>query len=175
MRSDLSLASRGRLYLDVDGVLSPYVAPGEVPASWPDFREGFLGRRLVVWSPSMLAAIGQLPVEVVWVTTWGGEAERSFGPVLGSQRPRRVLDLSAAGLGPAGPKPAAIAEDLGSCLAAFVWVDDEAITPPAVDQLAAFGRPMLTISPDRRTGLEPYHLEDIAAFLDSLQTPGPAG
>lgn len=161
-------AVMARLYLDVDGVLNPYVAPGEVPATWPDFREDFLGRRLVVWSPAMLTAIGQLPVELVWVTTWESAAEQDFGPELGSRRSRRVLSLAATGLGIFGPKPAVIAEDLQANPAPFVWVDDEVITPAAIDQLAAFGQPMLTISPNRRIGIEPNHIRQVEAFLRSL-------
>ncbi len=157
-----------RLYLDVDGVLNPYLSPMELPAVWPDFREGFLGRRLAVWSPSLLTAIGQLEVELVWVTTWGSVAEEAFGPEIGSRWPRRSLDLASSSLGTAGPKASAIADDLRGDPAPFVWVDDDAITPGAVDQLAAFGQPMLTISPDRRTGLEPRHVRQIADHLQAV-------
>lgn len=157
-----------RLYLDVDGVLNPYLTSMEVPTVWPDFREGFLGRRLALWSPSLLTAIGKLEVELVWVTTWGSVAEEAFGSEIGSRWPRRSLDLASSGLGTAGPKASAIADDLRVDPGPFAWIDDDAITPAAVDQLAAFGQPMLTISPDRRTGLEPRHVRQIADFLQTI-------
>ena len=160
-----SCARSVKLYLDVDGVVNPYVAPGELPETWPDFREGFAGHRVAVWSPTMLAAIGRLPVEVVWTTTWGSSVEEALGSHLGVDTIRRALDLHAVGLGSAGAKPMAIVQDLMARPSPFIWIDDDAITPAATDQLTRLGHPMLTISPDPRTGLEPGHLERIAAFI----------
>lgn len=154
-----------KLYLDVDGVINPYLAPGDRPDTWPDFREGYAGRRAAVWSPTMLASIGRLPVEFVWSTTWGSSAEEAFGTHLGADRIRRVLDLHDVGLGSAGPKPTAIAKDLAAGPAPFIWIDDDAITVAATSQLARLGHPMLTIAPDRSIGLEPIHLDQMEAFL----------
>ena len=157
-------APRAYLYLDVDGVLCPYVAPDETPTSWSDLGEGFVGRRIAVHSPSMLAALGRLGLEIVWCTTWGGQAEHAFGPALRGCL-QRTLDLAATPLAPGGVKGAAVFTDLRFAPAPFVWVDDDAITVEAVERLETLELPMLLIEPDRTVGLEPGHVEQIEAFM----------
>lgn len=67
------------------------------------------------------------------------------------------------------------AEDIRSGLARFVGVDDDAITQPAVEQLAGLRQPMLTARPDRWIGLEPDHLADTTGSLDTLLLATRAG
>ena len=153
-----------RCYLDVDGVLAPYGAPGCVPTSWPDFVDGYLGPKLAVYSPAMLSALAELELEVVWCTTWGPYAEWAFGTLLGS-RSRRTLDLNSTPLAAGGVKGAAVSADLREDPAPFVWIDDDAITALAVERLESAGLPMLLIKPARKIGLEPRHIEQIAAFV----------
>lgn len=90
------------LFLDVDGPLNPYAAPAEDhpegylthrmrPASWAqDYPPVSLhggGERiptLRVWlNPAHGEALLRLPVELVWATTWGHEANEWIGPHLG--------------------------------------------------------------------------------------------
>lgn len=155
-----------RLYLDVDGVLNPYVVPGEVPSSWPDFAEGYLGSRLVVHSPTMLTAVGRLGAEVVWCTTWGLQAERAFAGLLGPGS-RRTLDLPGTPLAPGGVKGAAVLADLRADPAPFVWVDDDAITVDAAERLEKLELPMFLIEPQRNVGIEPSHVRSIGSFVDA--------
>lgn len=160
-----------RCYLDVDGVLAPYGAPGCVPSSWPDFVDGYLGPKLAVYSPAMLSALSELELEVVWCTTWGPHAERAFGPLLGSG-PRRTLDLNSTPLAAGGVKGAAVFADLREDPAPFVWIDDDAITTVAVERLESVDLPMLLLEPTRTVGLTPGHLEQIAAFVRALRGSG---
>ncbi len=90
------------LFLDVDGPLNPFAAPAEQhpegyaahrmrPASWareyPPVPLPGGGERvpsLRVWlNPAHGPALRRLPVELVWATTWGHEANEWIGPHLG--------------------------------------------------------------------------------------------
>lgn len=94
-------SARPILFLDVDGPLNPYAAPDEDhpagygthrmrPASWaedyPPVRlPGGVERipTLRVWlNPAHGKALLNLPVELVWATTWEHEANEWIGPHL---------------------------------------------------------------------------------------------
>ena len=160
-----------RCYLDVDGVLAPYVDAGVVPSTWPDFIDGYVGSRLAVHSPAMLLALSRLELEVVWCTTWGLQAERAFGAMLGFGA-RRTLDLHSTPLASGGVKGAAVLADLQADPAPFVWIDDEAITTLAVERLESLQVPMLLIEPSRTIGLEPADVKRIDAFVRAHQHGG---
>ncbi|GAA4623675.1 HAD domain-containing protein [Cellulomonas oligotrophica] len=67
------------LYLDVDGVLLPFGAPS-APARPAAPRGNPLTSRLDV---GLACAVSALPVELVWATTWGQDANDLLAPLLG--------------------------------------------------------------------------------------------
>ncbi|TQL02959.1 HAD domain-containing protein [Cellulomonas sp. SLBN-39] len=150
------------LYLDVDGVLLPFGAPS-APARPAAPGGNPLTSRLDV-GPAR--ALGALPVELVWATTWGQDANDLLAPLLGwSALP--VLD-------PAEPS----AEDTWFRLhwktrsilrhAAgrdLVWVDDE-ITDADEEWLRAHhpGRALL-VRVEPHVGLRHDDVETLEAWL----------
>jgi len=83
--------SKPLLLLDVDGPLNPWEAnPNRRPAGYTTHRlrpEGWKNPRkrpLRVWlKPDHGPALLALPFDLVWCTTWIGEANTMIGPVLG--------------------------------------------------------------------------------------------
>lgn len=84
--------------IDVDGVLSPDPGAAKRDGGFTDWKaprhiprapEG--GRYHLRLSPTMGAALDALPAEIVWLTTWGRDANRYLLDRLGWPH-RRVID-----------------------------------------------------------------------------------
>lgn len=153
--------------LDVDGVLNA-LDPGGL--GWPDYvtfsARGFLLR----YSPTLTSRIAELHatgrVEVRWLTTWEGDADRLLAPRMGLP-PLAVA--SAAGEASAGggwwklPVAQRVREESGRRL---VWTDDDL---DRVDEALEWARDqagdVLAVSPSSYVGLTPDDLAVIEAWL----------
>ncbi|MEV7416883.1 hypothetical protein [Streptomyces sp. NPDC089919] len=117
------------LFLDVDGPLNPYAAkPERRPVGYTTIRVPAAGRRpLRVWlHPGHGAALIGLGYELVWATSWMGDANKWIAPVLGLPE-LPFVDFGEALFRerPDGVhwKTDPLIEYAGG--RAFVWVDDE--------------------------------------------------
>jgi hypothetical protein len=165
---------RGPVWLlDVDGVINASRPGwGAAPRSGMAYSAG-VGYRLR-WAPALIARVRALHrtgrVEIRWCTTWCSDAEqveRVVGLPAFERCWRHELNSTAAAIA----KLAAAREvlDRGHPL---VWTDD-AVVPasgPVHDELTAGGRALL-IAPKPGRGLQPEHLDEIEAFIESHQAP----
>lgn len=165
---------RPYLFLDVDGVLSPFASDSD---AWDDFTDTPGAGFELPLSRSMAAALAGLDLESVWLTTWEHEANKVVAPALGwdpleviesgtlkSSR-RRWWKLAALDWWMAGhaSRP-------------FVWIDDDIRSELAPDpdrrlaryRWATSSSPFLLICPDRDVGITRAHIEEIKAFIVAL-------
>ena len=70
------------LYLDVDGVLCPLRVPDEYIDEFKDW-ETVTNLYDLPWSPALVQAIAELPVERRWLTSWEHEANLRLSPLFG--------------------------------------------------------------------------------------------
>ena len=153
---------RPRLYLDVDGVLSPFVIPDSGTDTWTDWdRDAFAPT-----SRAMADALAALPVDIHWLTTWRDEANTHLAPRFGWPA-RPVLDRDRE---IHWWKLDALLDDHPEGVP-FVWCDDELderralLDPHFTRRLAALAAPYLLVCPARNVGLTPADLERIHAFV----------
>jgi len=139
------MPDRSLLYLDVDGVLNPYVAKPHkrpdgyethrlLPAEWlirhPNTPRARV-KPLRVWlNPAHGAALLELAdvFELVWATTWGHDANTHIGPLIGLPSLSVVEWTPHIGRGPEGTfwKTPQLVEHADG--RAFAWVDDDIAT-----------------------------------------------
>jgi hypothetical protein len=174
------------LLLDVDGPLNPWAAP-------PDDRpEGYVEHRfrlsrwrrraaLRVWlnprhGTELTALAERTGVELAWATTWGHEANRLFGPVLGLP-PLPVIEFAGpqSDTLPTWKYPAVARFARGRPLA---WLDDDfALYASARDAFLArrhaSGMPTLLVPVDPHVGLTGSELASVETWLSSLQDVSP--
>lgn len=163
-----------RLYTDVDGVIN-----ADMPQlSWPADTvavgaadAGGLTYYRIRWSPDMLAALSELPVERVWATTWVGAAPTGLADLIGYGKDDRFL--TPVGGGPVTfPsiiwKGAAIRADQAEDPSPFIWVDDE-IGP--YQHMIAHELGGLALSIDAARGITPENIEDMILYIEQGITP----
>ncbi|WNM26175.1 hypothetical protein RN607_08175 [Demequina capsici] len=168
------------ILMDVDGVVLPYVTPGERLAHWPaaTSRIAPVLRDIEIrWSDAMierLAVLTDLPgVQPMWCTTWGSRAATLLGPIIGLGQDWPCLEGDGGGaFAEAGWWKADRAREAVAVHDAVVWVDD--LIDGWRDEIADTGLPtperwpggrLLTVCPRPDRGLEPEHLDHIEEFV----------
>lgn len=156
-----------RLYLDIDGVIN-----ANMPLGWGKTEEGFAfaqGQKYRIrWAPALIAALSELPVELVWTTTWRDDARLSFAELIGWGEHGRVLhpDLNpkAETTWPTIEwKMASVEMDQFASRSSYVHIDDEFVGQDLRIEDA------LVLGPNFQLGIQPKHIDQIHAFLDSLR------
>jgi hypothetical protein len=163
------------LLLDVDGVLN--AARVDLPDGW---RRGVFNGYVLSWDPSVTARLRALHesgrVEIQWLTTWAGDADRLLAEPMGL--PRGLKTHAREGAAPTGfdgafggrsgwwkldlAREAAEAEPDRR----IIWIDDDLAEQAADtgDWLAANPH-VLVIAPDLFAGLTHEQLDEIEAWL----------
>jgi hypothetical protein len=164
------------LLLDVDGVLN--AVRHELPEGW---RRGTYNGYVLSWDPVVVARLREWHesgrVELQWLTTWTGMADRILAEPMGLPRGLRTHDREDV-------LPTGFGGRLGGLsgwwkLAAargvaeaepdrrIVWIDDDLAdqAPDTSEWLAAHGH-VLVVAPDFRTGLTHAELDRVEAWLD---------
>ncbi|MGH9224745.1 MAG: HAD domain-containing protein [Acidimicrobiales bacterium] len=155
------------LFLDVDGVLSPIRGP---TGEWDDWEEAPYQDYFLVLSRSMARRLAELPVAVVWLTTWRQQANTHSGRWLG-WKAHRVIDPGYEG-GADRWKVAAVRAHIEDGGGPFVWIDDDLdVMAPQVAPLVANHRHLL-VAPNPVIGLTRHDLERVEGFLLSLEDAG---
>ncbi len=165
-----------RLYLDVDGVLAAVAVysysspePYDPAYAWSDWET----IDYVPVSRSLASALGDLPADRVWLTTWTQRANEVLSPYFGWPQ-LEVLDARARER--SWWKLDALI-DTHPRGVPFVWVDDElarqrALLNPGFDAaLATLGAPYLLVCPLEigASALAPSQVDEIRQFLSDLR------
>lgn len=181
------MAQRIRLYEDIDGCLNAsYNARawrnkedpedlGGYQRAWvhPEYDDfgnhrgpGSVKFRME-WNERLIAALNELPLELVWSTTWRADSLK-VGEAMGlTLRPHRILHpLSGETTFPSIEwKWAAIVQEQELNPSPFIAVDDE------WDYVSSYKRETLKrlggliISPDSSLGITPAHVEMMRAYI----------
>lgn len=162
------------LYLDVDGVVSPFGPLGRT--GWGSkWRLADAGMLEVAYAPELVDELNTLStnpdVRFVWLTSWEDLAPRYLCPAIGLRGEAWPV-LSSEGWDRSQEwwKLDALQRDLEeSGTERFVWVDDQLDYEAQARSWAEFlrGR-VLWISPDPRRGLCPDHIQAIKEFLRAV-------
>lgn len=158
------------LFLDVDGTLLPYGAPGPYPVFEAPVPETATGHPLLTRiDPALGSRLAALGCELVWATTWLDDANTCLAPWLGLPR-LPVVDWPDEE-GPAGPlhwktRPL-VAWAAGR---PFVWLDDEITGTDRAWAAAHHPAPALLHPVDPRHGLTDA---DFSVLETWLRGPAP--
>ncbi|MEV6636830.1 HAD domain-containing protein [Actinoplanes sp. NPDC051470] len=146
------------LFLDVDGTILPF--GGGAPITSPERGGNPLLARLDPEQGSRLAALG---CEIVWATTWMGEANEVLSPLLGFG-PLPVVEWSDSD---DDPRLHWKTRDLARWAAGrpFVWVDDEIGEADRAWVAAHHPAPALLQRVDPAVGLTAAGLAAIRSWL----------
>jgi hypothetical protein len=154
------------LYLDVDGVLLPEA--NRMDSDVDDWVTTKIFKN-ITWSPSIVAAVAKLPVSIVWLSTWGKEANTYLCPEFGWE-PKEALGQVAEGLW----------WKLESVLdhqdpdEPFVWIDDEILWRLGESEgeygelLSGLRAPRMLVAPWSGQGLTMAQIDEVAAFVDRV-------
>ena len=163
------------LLLDVDGVLN---APRfDLPDGWERGRfNGFV----LSWDPTVTARLRAWHeagrVEIQWLTTWAGDADRLLAEPMGLPRGLRVHERDGvAPTGYAGPGGGAsgwwklaAAREVANAEPdrRIVWIDDDlADLAPDADEWLAAHEHVLVIAPTTLVGLTHEQLDRVESWL----------
>jgi hypothetical protein len=156
------------LYLDVDGAICPARTPDEYIDDFGDW-EIVPGSTLTPWSPSLVAAVTALPVELRWLTSWEHEANRRLSPLFGWEQ------LPVLGWTPDSLwwKFDALIEYHEPGVP-FIWIDDElddrrqALGTAFEVGLNSLGAPYICISPWTHRGITRIDLARVVTFCENF-------
>lgn len=151
-----------RIYLDVDGALSPF-DPVQHQPGW-QYRTVRAAGMHVEYSPNLVSALRNLPAEIVWLTSWEDDAAISLAPMIGLPN-YRVLHPSG------GHEGSEVEEHWWKLNALqnddpteFYWFDDELDTNFSAQHWTT-RRGGHWISPNRFTGITAAHLQQLTDWL----------
>jgi hypothetical protein len=163
------------LLLDVDGVLN--AARFDLPDGW---SRGTFNGFVLSWDPTVTARLRELHesgrVEIRWLTTWAGNADRLLAEPMGL--PRGLKTYAQEGAAPIGfggvlrGQPGwwklATAREVAAAEPdrRIIWIDDD-LAEQAADTgewLAAHPH-VLVVAPDLFAGLTQEQLDEIEAWL----------
>ena len=168
------MSAKPYLFLDVDGVLNaPYPAwPSTLRVPIVDHPKLPQGVVLTLsYSPEMVAAIKDLEVELVWLTTWEDSAQTHLVPLINALGGN--IYLSSAGHVKLSDytglwKYSALREFVEAHPRPFIWVYDDAISSRAERDLVTLDVAHLLVRPYPKQGITPNHVALIKEFLCSL-------
>lgn len=165
---------RVSLYLDVDGVVSPFGPLGSTGwgGQWQLANAGMLE---VAYSRDLVEELNALAkepgVRFVWLTSWEEMAPKYLCPAIGLHGEDWPV-LASEGWDRSHDwwKLDALQQDFErSGTERFVWMDDQLeYETTALSWAGVLGRRALCISPDPRRGLEPDHVDAIKDFLAAV-------
>ena len=181
------------LLVDVDGPLNPYAAkPHQRPHGYQTHRlltprwETAERARLSAWglpnkapkplrvwlNPDHGRALGALPFELVWATTWEEEANTYVAPVLGLPA-LPFIAWASPRPEPAGgvfwKTPQIVAWAQGR---AFAWLDDEITDADRAWVAGHHNGPALLHHVDPRHGLRPADFTTLTTWANQLHPAG---
>jgi hypothetical protein len=164
--------SKVRLFLDVDGVLNACTWSPD-PDQWNDWEHGNAQNYDICYSPTVgkfFTELTQDPrVEILWLTTWEGDANVYISPMLGMPR------FPVAGYRPFREKHSGwwkydiVREWWAKDPIPFVWIDDDlddGYDCGAGEWARSEGN--LTIKPRTAKGLTAEHLIQIQEYIDNF-------
>lgn len=163
------------LFLDVDGCLNVF---GFKPQNeWGDqfqvnisMSEGQTFSHKL--SKNLGAALVELPVEIIWLTTWTHDAWK-IGKEIGLEDNYKVLDpkemFEPGKLFFGNWKHKCLIKQLKEDPRDFIWIDDDAIYhflgTDAENEADTLDVRSLFITPDNSCGISRAHIEEIKEFL----------
>lgn len=163
------------LFLDVDGTTSPLAA--RTYDSWGDQQAVPQSRfpSPVLTSPTLLRALGSLPVPIVWVTDWADPGPVLTPALFGRDEPFEHLTPTSER--PWWKAPAVLRWlDAHRGVRHVIWCDDHLSRRdhPGVSraatvrtELARRGITSMLLAPRAQSGLTPTHISQIRTYLDS--------
>lgn len=159
---------RPYLLLDVDGVLNPLCLrpPGRVPDGFTEHR--LTGLRVLL-APAHGDWLRELSAtyDLVWATSWAGDADRLIGPILGLPAGLPVITFGAEQVGSTVKLPAVIAFVGDRALA---WLDDQ--LGPDEEAWASLRRsPTLLARTEAGIGLTREIVDQLGAFGLGMADP----
>ncbi|MFC4854020.1 HAD domain-containing protein [Actinophytocola glycyrrhizae] len=150
------------VFLDIDGVLNPWAAqvcpPGYTEHRWRA-RKAWLSS---AHGPALLALAERVDVELVWASSWAGDANVLAGKAIGLP-PLRAVTFAGphADTGPEWKFAAVGRFAYGRPL---VWFDDDFDLRPGARErfLRRRDQPTLLVPVDPAVGLTQEHLDAVA-------------
>jgi len=182
-----------RLYEDIDGCLNAeYNARawrtaedvGSVGAGYqrawvhPEYDDfgvrkgtGMIKYRME-WNDRLIGALNELPVELVWATTWRADALKVGTAMKLIHTPQRILHpVNGRTTFPSIDwKYESIRLEQDTSPSPFIWVDDEIDSIPYIArERMEKGYGGLLISPEPNLGLTPIHIDQMREYIDAHQ------
>ncbi|TFD28667.1 hypothetical protein [Cryobacterium lyxosi] len=173
-----------RLYLDVDGTVSPIGTSPPQGSGWAEWGSGRAFGFHVIWAPGLIAELNLITarddVQPVWLTSWEDYAASDLAPVTGLHAGDwPVLPLRERNMDSGSMKLHALVEDVesqnraGNHIDRIVWLDDmcdeedewEQDDEPRPELTVRLGIPVLRLRPLTNIGLTPDHMAQVRAFL----------
>lgn len=144
-----------RIYLDVDGCTNPYMFRGD-EKPWEDLtlHENING--FPVYGSHLLgAALLEISRDIVWLTTWQGDADRWIAPLMGLPQGLRHLPLITHW------KRDALLLDQKASPCPFIWIDDDSATRFSFRETIM---PHLIIEPLPHLGITAAQIKEMHEF-----------
>ena len=169
------------LYLDVDGVLVRELEPldsevdggivRELTYMDSDVDDFVVGRTFkdITWSPTIIKALGELKVHIIWLTTWEKAANTYLCPLFGWE-PKEVLEFGSGGLWWKLERVLS-RQDKDE---PFVWIDDEILWRLGENEseygalLGELTAPRMLVSPWPGQGLTLAQMDEIGKFVERV-------
>jgi hypothetical protein len=160
------MTDRTVLLLDVDGVLSPFLA--EPPDYFTDWQEPENFGFHAPLSKQMADRITSWGVEIVWLTTWEGLANELIAPIFGWDEKETIFRTREDWDGDFGWWKASAAKQWlkDNPVDLLLWFDDDLSEHRrSVANLPIPEDKRLLLSPDRGPGLTPDDLDRVEKWL----------
>jgi hypothetical protein len=166
----MNTTPKTRLYLDFDGVVNV-----DAPAhnwEYSAVRQTSVTVNsqtyILRWAEDLVKALKELPVELVWTTTWTNYAPKFLGPALGYGSDSRFLQPLNGRLDypTINWKQEAVIADQMSSPSPFLWVDDEMTGVQTKTVRELFGGRGLTFTTFSGYGITPEMVADMRLFAE---------
>ncbi|WP_104198556.1 HAD domain-containing protein [Cryobacterium sp. Y29] len=173
-----------RLYLDVDGTVSPIGTTPPEGSGWAAWGSGRAYGFTVIWARGLITELNAITarsdVQPVWLTSWETYALSDLAPVTGLNAAGwQVLQISGRNPEHGSEKLEALLEDVaaqnlaGNQIGKVVWLDDvvdeddewEEKYGPQPELAVLLGIPVLRLRPVSEIGLTPDHMAQVRDFI----------